>query len=576
MRKTYLLAIGGMLAALLSCSRKQESEMPQSPAAPSEDRVAVQLGLDMKGLVQTKSQGTVDAWNGTQQLYIYGFPFVNGEPDWEHPFIDNVGANSPASGTSGAIDLYNPAVTAQNEPFYYEEGVTYDFFGYYVDDAAMQTNTDGDPVTVLYDEGWGLQLDLNGQQDIMYATTDRAVAAAEGGVSLERVYSAYAARRGVQPELVFQHALSRFRFRLLSGSASATQNVTVDALSVEADTRAALIVAGPQAGYFIHGNADWLNLPMASAVTLPAADGTKKPLDGSIMVTPDYASYKLRLHLNQNDVTDSPANTTELEIKMEDLVGATEPLSVAGHSYWVNITVYGLNEIVLSVSLADWDVVGTVDIDPDADEYITAANPAPMSSEGGAMNITLHRKADTQYTYTLDSDWVHIAQAPAPAPQAPPTKAELAEDTLYFTVDPNPGTTRVANIRFYVNNLPDAVVQIIQEGASDFPDEYGIYPRGTTSFTEHTLDTATELMGVYALSSQRWSRILSPSTNTVYELGPIPASLSLDQEFDATYSITVAGEVTASQSVHVKVLSLQGRKVKMLDATRLIGFTLIY
>lgn len=83
-------------------------------------------------------------------------------------------------------------------------------------------------------------------------------------------------------------------------------------------------------------------------------------------------------------------------------------------------------------------------------------------------------------------------------------------------------------------------------------------------------------MGVYALSSQRWSRILSPSANTVYELGPIPASLSLDQEFDATYSITVAGEVTASQSVHVKVLSLQGRKVKMLDATRLIGFTLIY
>ena len=574
MRKTYLLAIGGMLAALLSCSHKQESEMPQSPAAPSEDRVAVQLGLDMKGLVQTKSLGTVDLWNGTQKLFIYGFPLVNGEPDWEHPFIDNVGAASPANGTTGTIDLYNPAVTAPNEPFYYEEGTTYDFYGYYIDDALDVNTNNGAPH--LYPEGWAVWLNLNGQQDIMHATTDRALAAADGGISLERVYSAYAARRGVHPELTFSHMLSRFRFRLLSGSASATEHVTVDALAIEGDRRAALVVAGPQAGYFVHGNAGWLNLPMASAVTLPAADGTKKPLDGCIMVTPDYDSYKLRLHLNQDGVTDSPANTAELVIKMEDLVGATEPLSVAGHSYWVNITVYGLNEIVLSVSLADWDVVGTVDIDPDADEYITAANPAPMSSEGGAMNITLHRKADTQYTYTLDSDWVHIAQAPAPAPQAPPTKAELAEDTLYFTVDPNPGTTRIANIRFYVNNLPDAVVQIIQEGASDFPDAYGIYPRGTSPISEHVMNAETELMGVYALSSQRWSRILSPSTNTVYELGPIPASLSLDQEFDATYSITVAGEVTASQSVHVKVLSLQGRKVKMLDATRLIGFTLIY
>lgn len=577
MRKTYLLAIGGMLAALLSCSRKQESEMPQSPAAPSEDRVAVQLGLDMKGLVQTKSLGTVDVWNGTQQLFIYAFPFVNGEPDWEHPFIDNVGAFSPANGTTGTIDLYNPTYTTptHNEPFYYEEGTTYDFFGYYIDDALDVTVNNGEPD--LYDEGWAVWLNLNGQQDIMHATTDRALAAADGGVSLERVYSAYAARRGVQPELVFQHALSRFRFRLLSGSASATQKVTVDALSVEADTRAALVVAGPQAGYFIHGNAGWLNLPMASAVHLPAANGTQTPLDGCIMVTPGFDSYKLRLHLNQEGVTDSPANTSELVIKMEDLVGATEPLSVAGHSYWVNITVYGLNEIVLSVSLADWDVVGTVEVDPDADLFITAADPAPVTSAGGDVSVTLHKNADTQYTYTLDSDWVHIANAPAPAPQAPVTKAyEPVEETLYFTIDANPGTTRVANIRFYVNGLPDAVVQICQEGASDFPDEYGIYPRGTTSFTEHTLDTATELMGVYALSSQRWSRILSPSANTVYELGPIPASLSLDQEFDATYSITVAGEVTASQSVHVKVLSLQGRKVKMLDATRLIGFTLIY
>ena len=580
MRKTYLLAIGGMLAALLSCSRKQESEMPQSSAAPSEDRVAVQLGLDMKGLVQTKSLGAVDVWNGTQKLFIYAFPFVNGAPDWQHPFIDNVGAASPANGTTGTIDLYNPTYTTptHNEPFYYEEDTTYDFYGYYIDDALDVNTNNGAPH--LYPEGWAVWLNLNGQQDIMHATTDRALAAADGGISLERVYSAYAARRGVHPELTFSHMLSRFRFRLLSGTQQAHEQVTVDALSMEGDGRAALVVAGPEAGTLFTGYYNtWMDLPMAAPVQLPEANGTKTPLDGSIMLAPGYDFYKLRLHMNQTGVTESPANTMEVEVKLADLVGADEPISVAGHSYWVNITVYGLGEVVISVSLADWDVAGTVEIDPDADEYITAVSPAPMTSEGGNTSITLQRSADTQYTYTVDSDcnWVHILPAPSPAP-APATKAEIVEDTLYFSVDPNPGTTRVANIRFYVNNLPDAVVQISQEGASDFPDEYGIYPRGTSPIAEHVMNASTELMGVYALSSQRWSRILAPATNTVYELGPIPASLSLGQEFDATYSVTVAGEVTLSQQVRVKVLSLQGRKVKLLDSTssRMTGFTLIY
>lgn len=579
MSKTNLLAVGGLLAALLSCSRGHESEMPQSPEASSQDRVAVQLGLDMKGLVQTKSLGTVDAWNGTQKLFIYGFPFVNGEPDWENPFIDNVGAFSPASGTSGTINLYNPTYTTptHNEPFYYQEGTTYDFYGYYVDDAAENWDN-GAPVTQMYQEGLAVWMNLNGQQDIMHAQTDRALAAANGGISLERVYSAYAARRGVHPELTFSHALSRFRFRLLSGSQQAHEQVTVDALAMEGDSRAALVVAGPEPGKFVFGDPKaWMPLPMAAAVSLPEANGSKTTLDGSIMLTPGYDSYKLRLHMNQTGVTESAANTSELEVKLEDLVGAVEPLSVAGHSYWVNITVYGLSEVVLSVTLADWDVAGTVEIDPDADEYITAVSPAPMTSEGGNTSFTLQRSADTQYTYTLDSDWVHIEPAPSPAP-APTTKADIVEETLYFRVDPNPGTTRVANIRFYVNNLPDAVVQIIQEGASDFPDEYGIYPRGTSPIAEHVMNASTELMGVYALSSQRWSRILAPATNTVYELGPIPASLSLGQEFDATYSVTVAGEVTLSQQVRVKVLSLQGRKVKLLDSTssRMTGFTLIY
>ena len=48
----------------------------------------------------------------------------------------------------------------------------------------------------------------------------------------EIAYSAYAARRGVQPNLVFEHQLARFTFEIIPGSASA-DNIQVEALSLQ-------------------------------------------------------------------------------------------------------------------------------------------------------------------------------------------------------------------------------------------------------------------------------------------------------------------------------------------------------
>lgn len=563
MRKTTLL-VAGFLVTLLSCSRtEQDGRLSGYPG--SQDRTAVQLGMDMKSIAQSKSTGPVDVWNGQQKIFIYAFPYAaSGEPDWAQPFIDNVGALSPASGTSGSLDLQNPASTG-GEPFYYEKGKVYDFYGYYVDDAAHTWNTDGSPaVSFTQDLGWGVLLDLNGQQDVMSAKANRELAAAGSGIALESVFSEHAARKGVHPDLVFEHALSRFRFRLLSGSESAHNNVTVDAISMESDTKAALVVAGPGAGTFTSGEKGWLSLPMAAPVHLPAADGTAQPLEGSMMVTPNCALYKLRLHLDQSGVSDTPASTMDLTVDMSSLVGLEEPLSVAGHAYWVNITVYGISEVALSVTLADWDVAGEIEIDPDADFYIHAQAPAPVPAIGGDLAITLSKAADTQFTYTLDSDWVHIDLTKAASGQ---------QETLYFTVDPNEGVTRVAKIHFYVGGLPDSSVQIIQHGAADVLSQYGIYPTGGESFV---FNPATQLISVYADGAQRWSRILLPATTTVHEIGPIPASLSQGQQFSTTYKVLTAGHVVSSQNLTLRVTAVNGRDIQLLDTSSLSSFFLIY
>lgn len=580
MHRLIWIPLSAALLFAYACSRTQEEEIPAAAAtgtAQEEAPAAVQLGLSQPALVDTKA--AVDAWSGNEKLFIFGFPLENDAPALpDESFIFNVPAMSPATGTSGLINLYNPEVSTDNykEPFYYTEKVNYAFYGYHVGDGAYMEN-DGVTPRIQYEDsynGYYATLSINGTQDVMVGTTpDRNAIADATGVNPKRIYSAFAARRGVHPELVFQHVLSRFRFRVLSGSQTAASSVTVDAIQVQSNSHAFLFVAGPAVnGQVIqqYNLLRWMDLGLTQAYTLPALGDQPIELPGSIMVMPGSTIYPIKLHMNQNGITESAANTQEFEIDFERLLQSSDECATAGHQYWITITVYGLEAVNITVSLTPWDEGGSVEVDPDKDFVVSTQNPPVADAAGGALDVPI--VATDQYTYTVDASWVHVVNnAPAPAPAL--TKADVIEETLHFMLDPNPGRYRVAKVNFYVNGEPDYGFTISQNGAQDFPDELGIYP---SQGEDYVFNPVTDLVSVYQVSSQCWSRFLFPATNTVYELGPIPQSLSLDQEFDASFTVSVNGQTTSSRDITVRVIEIKDNKVKLLDAEHLDGYTIIF
>ena len=137
------------------------------------------------------------------------------------------------AGTSIANEVI-PGTTDINYQYFPATG-RFDFWAYRADDAADVDATSGDPIVRLAkddgtdaaDEAEATQVripfTLTGSQDLMYAET-KTDQAAEDLVAASTIsdkeeaktyiYSAYAARRGVNPKMTFKHLLSRLQFQV--------------------------------------------------------------------------------------------------------------------------------------------------------------------------------------------------------------------------------------------------------------------------------------------------------------------------------------------------------------------------
>lgn len=284
MKKYFMLLAAAATVFAVSCnkSREVEGEKTQEPTPVVVDDstpVPVLFGSNIaavKGIVETKGVGGIDAWRAANQqpLYIYGMERVqSGQYAGKHvatkwspaagdeftPFIDNVAAVAPdpngnpaATGSRDAINVYNKYANTATEPYYYVQGKVYDFYGYYVDDAMGYDQTpeviQPEPfiTPVLAAEGDVIEsivlqdLTLDGSQDIMVAQTDKDAdwALRSEYVSLEMLYSDRAARRDVKPDLVFTHELARFEFHIFNGGTIANNNLTITGLNLASYTKA--------------------------------------------------------------------------------------------------------------------------------------------------------------------------------------------------------------------------------------------------------------------------------------------------------------------------------------------------
>lgn len=340
-------------------------------------------------------------------LKFFAYPGASSAKDVVIKDINNKKFTAPDAANNTKSGL---ATTADGTIAYYPVSGNYDFWGYRVDDAAGAT-----PVVKTVDDTGAeveanvatkrvVDIEIDGSQDIMAgkAAPSNDEVTKLGGYA-ENFYSAYAARKGVQPNITFNHLLTRFTFEVRAGSKATagagasgnTEAVRVKGISVESLTNGTLTVAytgeTKQAADLLTftGDASALTLkqrattaasnndPLVDLVEVPltwpaageATVGDVISVGEALLVAPGKTEYPLTIALAQK-VKKNTADTDKTDMNLEqkatikmDGVKAFEP----GKSYKVTITVYGLEEIEVTATLVPWADGGSIDIDDDRD-----------------------------------------------------------------------------------------------------------------------------------------------------------------------------------------------------------------
>lgn len=412
----FALAAAGMLTA---CSN-EDTLGGNGEQNVSEQQI--RLGV-ASSKVQTRGTGTVggmtDAENvwagqtlwvymlqkGSMELGYYKAPTEAAGAAVGTAVFDNKEFKAPNTAASTVSGL---ATTADGAIAYYPVSGNYDFWGYRVDDAVT-----GTPDVKLVDDTDTeveanaatkrvVDIKINGSQDIMAGkATPSADEVTKLGNYDKNFYSAYAARKGVQPNITFNHLLTRFTFEVRAGSKATagegasgnTEAVRVQGVSVESLTDGKLTVAykgeTKEAADLLTftGNASPLTLkqradatadhndPLVDLVEVPltwsavgeATVGDVIPVGEALLVAPGQTEYPLTIALAQKvkkNTADIEKEDMALEQKATIKMDGTKKFE-PGKSYKVTITVYGLEEIEVTATLVPWVDGGSIDIDDD-------------------------------------------------------------------------------------------------------------------------------------------------------------------------------------------------------------------
>ena len=430
----FALAAAGMLTA---CSN-DDTLGGNGEQNVSEQQI--RLGV-ASSKVQTRGTGTVggmtdteNVWagqtlwvymlqKGSMDLAYYKAPAVGGVATPDVEVFNNKKFTAPDAANNTKSGL---ATTADGTIAYYPVSGNYDFWGYRVDDAAGATPV----VKTVDDTGAAVEanvatkrvvdIEIDGSQDIM---AGKAAPSADEVTKLgnyaDNFYSAYAARKGVQPNITFNHLLTRFTFEVRAGSKATaglpaggnTDAVKVTGVSVGSKTTGTLTVAytgetkAAAELLTFTGDASPLKLMQRDetvadnnaalidlkpvTLTWPATGeatvGDAIKVGEALLVAPGETEYPLTINLSQ-DVLEKVGEvkvTKPLEQKATIKMDGTKTFE-PGKSYKVTITVYGLEGIEVTATLVPWADGGSIDIDddrnPNEGEYTepTPATPEPI------------------------------------------------------------------------------------------------------------------------------------------------------------------------------------------------------
>ena len=366
MKKLFFFAIAA-LGMTVACQKEIKVENPDiDDNAP----VQVQFNVSAPSITVTKTKAAVENdWNN-QDIYIYGYSDIAKADEY---LISNQKASVAAGGN---------VTFADSKVFYYDIEAVYDFYGYYID-ALTAT-----PALTASKDSLVAEITIDGTQDVMLAKTDHNadMAKATSPVNSSRIYSAYAARRGVDPTLNFEHMLARFEFNVKKGeSVNDPLPVYVQSITVKSQEKGKLTIASADKQNF-EGKGEKVDLSSTIITT-----------DQNPYFVPTDSYQKAGEDLMIFPTTESDPNVDMLItlVPKENLNGNAKPeykMPVTlkpsmfkegaktfdkAQKYVVNIIVYGLEEVSVTASLAEWGNGGEDEYDPD-DDYAVEANSVTL------------------------------------------------------------------------------------------------------------------------------------------------------------------------------------------------------
>lgn len=433
--KKYFFFAAAAIAMLASCNK---SGLDDQTPADNDSPVAIELGVNVPSIA-TVTKAAVDEWAGNK-VYVYGLRQertangVNafGAGMYDFSYANNiVGYDVEAAATAdnskkSVLNLYKNK--ANKTPYYYEDGQTYDFFGYHLGNATQGEVTSANDVV-------SFPVTINGNDDVMYAYTDKAndlltfqPKNSEVGTVAD-LYSSWAVRRNVKPTLVFTHGLTRFNF-IVRGAGDSYATVQIQKIEASTVKEGTLTVVGklPQEGIAADAStigyvpsataeAALVELKDAADAVIPAtfvtANAEKVPYGGdgaSLMVAPGMAELPVVVTM-KNKVSDavtgddgeqtapevwSDAYTYTFDALATQVVKDGAPAGIttfaAGTAYNIYINVYGPEEIIITAELTDWVPGGEYTYDPD-DAFrpgtVTPDDPAAQTVVVPAETVTV-------------------------------------------------------------------------------------------------------------------------------------------------------------------------------------------
>ena len=396
MRKEWLLAMCAT-AMMASCAKDKTVALDNGANDTPEEillgagqylSAEVEEGQPMKaasrgGIGSVGDLAAANNWDG-ETVYVYGIvPALTGDAQFA---INGEAATAPA-GTAGATVTSTLEWTATDKHYYYDGNNLYDFYGCHVDDAATEAMTI-QPGTDLTKAGFSVPVKIDGTQDLMVAVPDKSKDI-EGNLEVtttDNLYSAWSSRRGVKPNLVFKHVLTRLTFKAKCGNAVAYEDgkevyiTSVQVKSVKNKGTLTIIPTDVNQQGFTASTVD-TDVIDFSLMKAPSAPDTSKELETFEKVEiegtkdDDFAQIGVPMMLVPGTEYEIVIST-EQDADGSDNIDANEKGSitqiitvadgfVAGKNYNVNITVYGLEEIKIDATLTAWGEGGNITIDPD-------------------------------------------------------------------------------------------------------------------------------------------------------------------------------------------------------------------